>query len=65
MWTYIRLMWSIFNLYYGKEVNLMMILLLAMNIVDGLMTFKQVPKRYREKVREQLRLLDAEDLAVE
>lgn len=43
----------------------MMILLLAMNIVDGLMTFKQVPKRYREKVREQLRLLDAEDLAVE
>lgn len=65
MWTYIRLMWSIFNLYYGKEVNLMMILLLAMNIVDGLMTFKQVPRRYREKVREQLRLLDAEDLATE
>lgn len=41
----------------------MMAMLIALNIVEGRITFKQVTKRYRKAVREQLILLGFEHLA--
>lgn len=43
----------------------MMAMLMAINIMAGRYSFKRVPKRLKAAVKEQLVLLDAEDLAVE
>lgn len=43
----------------------MIVFLLATNVAEGLLEFKRVPKVYKERVREQLKLMELEHLAVE
>lgn len=44
----------------------MMAALIALNIIEGIMTFSQIKnKRFREQVRKQLALMGQEDLAKE
>lgn len=42
-----------------------MAMLLALNIVSGKYTYKRVPKFLKEQVKEQLVLMDAEELITE
>lgn len=44
-------------LLHWKEVNEMMVMLIALNIVAGRYTFKRVPKRQKDAVKAQLELL--------
>ena len=43
----------------------MMAMLWALNIIDDLATFAEVPRRLKKAVRRQLKLMGREDLATE
>lgn len=54
MWK-LQLLWMV--LLQRKEVSNVMVMLIALNIVDGLYTYKRVPKRQKEAVKKQLELM--------
>ena len=48
-----------------KGGSKMMAMLWALNIIDDLATFAEVPRRLKKDVRRQLKLMGREDLATE
>lgn len=56
MWK-LHLLWMVIRMTNRKGANEMLVMLIALNIVDGLYTYKRVPKRQKEAVKKQLELM--------
>lgn len=53
--TKLQLLWMVLR--QRKEVSKVMVMLIALNIVDGLYEYNRVPKRQKAAVKKQLEMM--------
>lgn len=53
--TRLQLLWMVLR--QRKEVSKVMVMLIALNIVDGLYSYNRVPKRQKAAVKKQLEMM--------